>query len=199
MYGKTACQLVKEFASGDKGQLVSFNSDLFQQVVAECSQHLLELQSLIRKMEEERLDIQTVRNADYYGALIHHLTLVRNKRCLMAYVYNRAEIIRNLLWKIGHVLPQEIEEKLSHAEGEYFKKHSAALKYYMSKVMVDLTVDMIPPKDPYIKVRVLDDIGDGILLSDDKTANFACHSMHLLKRTDAEQFISRGQMEELSG
>jgi len=50
---------------------------------------------------------------------------------------------------------------------------------------------MVPPKDPYIKVRVLDDIGDGILLSDDKTANFACHSMHLLKRTDAEQFISR--------
>ncbi|WVZ16782.1 hypothetical protein V8G54_009764 [Vigna mungo] len=123
-------------------------SDLVQQVVAECSQHLLELQSLIRKMEEERLEIQTVRNADYYGALIHHLTLVRNKRCLMAYVYNRAEIIRNLLWKIGHVLPQEIEEKLSHGEGEYYKKHSAALKYYMSKVMVDLTVVTSPSPSP---------------------------------------------------
>jgi hypothetical protein len=38
------------------------------------------------------------------------------------------------------VIPKEIEEKLSHWEEEYFKKHSAALKTYMSKVLVDLTV-----------------------------------------------------------
>lgn len=50
---------------------------------------------------------------------------------------------------------------------------------------------MVPPKDPYIQVRVLDDIGEGIVLSDDKTANFAPYSMHFLKRTDAEPFISR--------
>lgn len=48
----------------------------------------------------------------------------------------------------------------------------------------------MPPKDPYIKVRVLDDMGEGILLSD-KTANLARHSMHFLKRTDAEQYIAR--------
>ncbi|KAK4280223.1 hypothetical protein QN277_011871 [Acacia crassicarpa] len=175
MYGRKACQLVKELASGEKGQLTPFNSDLFEQVVAECTQHHLELQALIRKMQEEGLDVQTTRNAEHHGALIHHLSLVRNKRCLMAYVYNRAETIQSLLWKIGHVLPQEIEEKLCHPE------------------------DMVPPKDPYIQVRVLDDIGDGIVLSDDKTANFARHSMHFLKRTDAEQFISRGLMEELTG
>ncbi|KAL2335173.1 hypothetical protein Fmac_016386 [Flemingia macrophylla] len=198
MYGRKAYQLVKEFASGEKGQLAPFNSDLFEQVVAECSQHHKELQSLIRKIEEEGLDIQTARNADYYGALIHHLALVRNKRCLMAYMYNRAEIMQSLSWKIGHVLPKEIEEKLSHSEEEYFKKHSAALKSCMSKLMVDLTVDMVPPKDPYIQVRVLDDIGEGILLSDDRTANFVRHSMHFLKRTDAEPFISQGLMEELT-
>lgn len=49
---------------------------------------------------------------------------------------------------------------------------------------------MVPPKDPYIKVRVLDDLGEGIVVSD-KAANFACHSMHFLKRTDAEPYISR--------
>lgn len=50
--------------------------------------------------------------------------------------------------------------------------------------------DMVPPKDPYIKVRVLEDLGSGIILSD-KSANFASHSMHFLKRTDAEQYIAR--------
>ncbi|KAH1253914.1 DNA replication complex GINS protein PSF1 [Glycine max] len=199
MYGSKASQLVKEFASGEKGQLTTYNNDLIREVVAECTQHHLDFQSLIRKMQEEGLDIQTAKNADHYGALIHHLAVVRNKRCLMAYMYNRAEIIRNLLWKIGHVLPQEIKVKLCNTEEEHFKNHSKALKNYMLKVEVDLTVDMVPPKDPYIKVRVIDDIGEGILLSDDKSANFALHSMHLLKRTDAEQFIAQGKMEELTG
>ena len=48
----------------------------------------------------------------------------------------------------------------------------------------------MPPKDPYIKVRVLDDVGEGIVVSD-KAANFDRHSMHFLKRTDAELYISR--------
>ncbi len=50
---------------------------------------------------------------------------------------------------------------------------------------------MVPPKDPYIQVRVLEDIREGIVLSDDKNPNFARHSMHFLKRTDAEKYIAR--------
>jgi hypothetical protein len=38
------------------------------------------------------------------------------------------------------VLPQEIQEKLSHTEEEYFKKHSGALQSYMSRLDLDLTV-----------------------------------------------------------
>ena len=45
---------------------------------------------------------------------------------------------------MGSVLPEEIEEKLCHTEEEYFKKHSAALKSYMSKMLVDLTVVTSP-------------------------------------------------------
>lgn len=197
MYGRGACQLVKELSCSESGQLTAFNNDLFDRVIKECNAHHLELQSLMRKIQEEGLDIQTTRNADHYGAVIHHLSLVRNKRCLMAYVYNRAEIIQSFRWKVGPVLPQEIQKKLSYLEEEYFKNHSAALESYMSELELDLTVDMVPPKDPYIQVRVLDDIGE-VLLSD-QSSNLARHSMHFLKRTDAEQFISQGLMEELTG
>ena len=38
------------------------------------------------------------------------------------------------------MLPQEIQEKLSHTEEEYFKKHSGALQSYMSRLDLDLTV-----------------------------------------------------------
>ncbi|TXG69271.1 hypothetical protein EZV62_004206 [Acer yangbiense] len=203
MHGRRACRLVKEFNSGEKGQLNHFNEELLNEVAKECSENFLVLQSLIRKMQEEGLDFQTRRNADHYGALINHLSLIRNKRCLMAYVYNRAEMIQNLAWTVGlrlFELPEEIQEKLSHPEKEYFKKHSTS-----SSCLTDIKdsyycfwQDMVPPKDPYIKVRVLDDVGEGIVVSD-KAANFARHSMHFLKRTDAELYISRGLMEELIG
>ncbi|KAK9282409.1 hypothetical protein L1049_005326 [Liquidambar formosana] len=197
MYGREARQLVKELSSGENGQLKAFNSDMVDQVTKACSVHHLELQSLIRKIQEEGLDTQTTRNADHFGALIHHLALIRNKRCLMAYVYNRADSIRNLRWKVGNVLPQEIKGKLSHPEQEYFKNHDTALNLYMSALDLDLTVDFVPPKDPYIQVRVIDDIGE-VFLSDKKT-NLVCHSIHFLKRNDAEQYISQGLMEELMG
>ena len=48
---------------------------------------------------------------------------------------------------------------------------------------------MVPPKDPYIKVRVLDDIGS-VALSD-QVANLACHAILFLKRIDAEPYISQ--------
>ncbi|TYI81138.1 hypothetical protein E1A91_D05G134600v1 [Gossypium mustelinum] len=197
MHGRKAYQLVKEFAGSEKGHLKIFNEELFERVAEECNEHHNALQSLIRKMQEEGLEVQTARNADHYGALVHHLSLIRNKRCLMAYVYNRAEIIRDLAWKVGllHELPCEIKEKFSDSEEQYFKDHSKSLKMYMSQLSLDVN-DMVPPKDPYIKVRVLEGLGSGIILSD-KSANFASHSMHFLKRTDAEQYIARGLMEEL--
>ncbi|CAN1249997.1 DNA replication complex GINS protein PSF1 [Linum perenne] len=193
MYARKAYELVKELSQCEKGRLQQFNEDLFNQVIDQCTQHYLELQALIRKMQEENVDVTETRNEDHYGALVHHLSLTRNKRCLMAYVYNRAEVIQSLAWKVGFELfelPEEIQEKLSDSEKDYFGKHSAALQSYMADVDMDLNVDMVPPKDPYIKVRVLDDMGEGIMLSD-KTANLARHSMHFLKRTDAEQYIAR--------
>ncbi|KAL7599071.1 uncharacterized protein LOC111910217 [Lactuca sativa] len=197
MYGRKAYQLVKEFTNSESGQLTGFNDDLFAQVIEDCKEHVLKLQSLLRKMQEEGSDNQTTKNADHFGALMHHLALVRNKRCLMAYVYNRAEVVQNLGWTIDLVLPLEIEEKLSISEKEYFKSHSKTLKSYMSDLDIDLAVDMVPPKDPYIKVRVLEEIGNVVL--SDQSANLTRYAILFLRRTDAEQYISQGKMEELTG
>ncbi|KAG6426016.1 hypothetical protein SASPL_110229 [Salvia splendens] len=224
MYGRKASELVKEFAIVEQGQIFTFNNDLFAQVLEECDGHLLHLQPLMRKIQEhedklkdksrsqeeigtsedetsksqaEKTLIQNALKSDQFGALVHHLSLVRNKRCLMAYVYKRAEVIRSLGWMVDSVLPEEIQEKLSTSEKEYFKNHAATLQSYMAELDLHLTVDMIPPKDPYIKVRVLDDIGE-IALSD-QVANLARHAIMFLRRTDAEQYITQGQMEELTG
>ncbi|KAI3789653.1 hypothetical protein L2E82_02454 [Cichorium intybus] len=197
MYGRKACQLVKELENSESGQLTGFNTDLFAQVIEQCDGHVNNLQALLRKMQEVGSENQTAKNADHFGALMHHLSLVRNKRCLMAYVYNRAEIVQTLGWTVDCVLPEEIEEKLSSSEREYFKNHSATLKSYMSDLDIDLALDMVPPKDPYIKVRVLEEIGTVVL--SDQLANLARHAILFLRRTDAEQYIAQGKMEELTG
>ena len=48
---------------------------------------------------------------------------------------------------------------------------------------------MVPPKDPYIQVRVLEDIGEVSL--GDHSVSLTKTSLHFLSRTDAEQFISQ--------
>lgn len=48
---------------------------------------------------------------------------------------------------------------------------------------------MVPPKDPYIRVKVLDDIGEVCL--GDQSISLTQHSLHFLRRTDAEPFISQ--------
>ncbi|EPS73327.1 hypothetical protein M569_01429 [Genlisea aurea] len=216
MYGRKASELVRELAASDPGKISSFNNELFAQAIEECDGHFLHLHPLIRKVEDnesklneatsshdgsevsekEKGSLRASLKSDQFGALIHHLSLVRNKRCLMAYIYNRAEAIRSLAWVVDRVLPEEIQQKLITSEKEYFKKHISALQQYMLDVDLQLTVDTIPPKDPYIKVRVLDDIGQ-VALSD-QIANLSKNAIMFLRRIDAEQYIRQGQMEELT-
>lgn len=62
-------------------------------------------------------------------------------------------------------------------------------KYALDAVILTCCQDMVPPKDPYIKVRVLDEIGNVVL--SDQLANLARHAILFLRRTDAEQYISQ--------
>ncbi|CAI7806856.1 unnamed protein product [Closterium sp. NIES-53] len=58
---------------------------------------------------------------------------------------------------------------------------------------LSLTVDLLPPKDPYIEVRVLKDAGAMYL--DDKVAYLEANTLHLVRKTDAEPLILKGLLE----
>lgn len=197
MFGRRGAQLVSELAQSEDDRLRRFNNDLFDQVVEECNEHYHQLESRMLKMQQEGLDIETTQNNDYFGALIHHLSLVRNKRCLLAYIYNRGLRIRRLRWQLGAVLPVDIQEKLNVSEKEFFKSYSDLLGSYMTNINLDLTVDTTPPKDPYIQVRVMDNVGEVLL--DDQSTSLIRNSIHLIKRTEAESLVSQGILEEFIG
>ncbi|KAL2940990.1 DNA replication complex GINS protein PSF1 [Bienertia sinuspersici] len=50
IYGKRACQLVKELASAEPGQLTRFNDDMFNQVIKECNVHYNQFYELTRNV-----------------------------------------------------------------------------------------------------------------------------------------------------
>ncbi|WZZ66958.1 hypothetical protein YC2023_078328 [Brassica napus] len=184
MYGRKRYQLVKDFASGEKGHPKPFNSKLFDETIKECDQNHHLIQSLIRHLSLYIYTLQT-KSSDQLRLMMY--------RKMEQEGHNRADIVRDLAWRVGLELldlPPEIQDKLTTLEKEYFKNHSVAIKSYMGKVGIELNVDMVPPKDPYIKIRVVGEIDQGIVISD-KTTNFTRHSMHFLKRTDAEPYIAR--------
>ncbi|CAM6106513.1 unnamed protein product [Calypogeia fissa] len=195
MFGRKCAQLVRELALCDEDQFRRFNTDLFNQVVDEAKEHYGLLSESLRKIEGLPLE-QAIQSGDYGGGLVHHTSILRNKRCLMGYMYNRAQRIQQLRWQLGAVLPEDIQEKLSQSEKEFFKRYSDILGSYMSKINLDLIVDATPPKDPYIQVRVMDNIGE--MLLDDQATTLLRNSIHFMKRTEAESLVSQGLLEEFN-
>ncbi|XP_024357662.1 uncharacterized protein [Physcomitrium patens] len=197
MFGRSAALLVRELTTDDH-HLRRFNYDLFDKVISEIQEHFQQVTTIMEKMQGENEDGQ-ISSADenYNGALIHHQSILRNKRCLLAYMYHRANRLQRLRWQLGAVLPEDVKELLHPSEKEFVKSYSEALSSYMTKLDIDLAVDITPPKDPYIQVRVLNNIGE-VLLGDQSTS-LVRNSIHFVKRSEAETLISQGLLEEFTG
>jgi len=133
------------------------------------------------------------------GLLIRHQSILRNKQCLLAYTNERMRRIKNLRWTIGRKLPEHIEANLSDSERQFFADYDANLRQYIGDISgltdLDLTIDMLPPKDPWIEVRVLKDAGRDIATEHSGVRNFRKNTMHFLDRRDAEPLINQGILE----
>jgi GINS complex subunit 1 len=110
--------------------------------------------------------------------LVDHLSMRRNKRCLLAYHRVRADKLEQMCWDGRDVLetqhtkqpstnqdgssaPSNNESSLSPEEEEYFRQYSDMLAAYKGHwTDIDLTGPLEPPKDLFIDVRVLKDAGE---------------------------------------
>lgn len=88
---------------------------------------------------------------------LRHIALTRNKRCVLAYIYNRMRKLRELRWELGSILPPEVNSNLLNAEVQWFQSYSKSLATYMRSLGEDqgfnLTSNMLPPKTPYVEVN----------------------------------------------
>lgn len=109
--------------------------------------------------------------------LVNHLSMRRNKRCLLAYHRTRTDKLEELVWNGADIVDlsgQQVRDgsssapanaaatsSLSPQEEDYVRQYSDLLAAYKGQYTdVDLTGSLLPPKDLFIDVRVLKDAGE---------------------------------------
>ncbi|KAF9895440.1 DNA replication protein psf1 [Aspergillus nanangensis] len=153
--------------------------------------------------------------------LVDHLSMRRNKRCLLAYHRVRTEKLEDLCWKGIDILEQQVppaeedamgrggsggrpmssqagnHSSLSPEEEEYFRLYSDMLAAYKGQwTDVDLTGSLEPPKDLFIDVRVLKDAGE--IQTEYGVINLTKNSQLYVRQGDVERLIAQGFLERLS-
>ncbi|KAF2355754.1 GINS subunit domain A [Trinorchestia longiramus] len=187
MLGDKAFSLIQELDRAQNGQLPPFNEDAVRQA-------LEEINSLF---EQNVADINDLEGDESFVAGIHlrHAALERNKRCLLAYLYNRLERIRTMRWQLGSILPPHIRSNLCEPEVEWFTKYSASVARYMRSlgdgVGLDLTLDLKPPKSLFIEVRCLQDYGE-FELDEGEVVLLSKDSTHFLPMENCQHLIRQG-------
>jgi len=150
-----------------------------------------DLRNLVQVARQNRADLTLASEM-----LTKHASVKQNKRCLHAYLNDRAERIRNLCWELGAVPPQEVKENMSRAEQEFYRGYSKVLTTYKSHYLdLDLTAASVPPKELFVEVRVLKDCGE--LQTEYGVINLQKNSQHFLRRTDVEHLIKQGYLQHV--
>ncbi|XP_053918181.1 DNA replication complex GINS protein PSF1 isoform X2 [Cuculus canorus] len=157
MAGEHAAGLVRELHRAGSGRLPPFRAEGLRQTLEEMRALYEQNQADVSEAKAGRADL-------IFLIRFRHCCLLRNQRCLLAYLYDRLLRIRALRWEYGSVLPNTVQFHMSADEVEWFNQYKKSLATYMRSVGgeegLDLTQDIKPPKSLYIEVRCLRDYGE---------------------------------------
>lgn len=132
---------------------------------------------------------------------VRHTAKLWNKRCIIAYHYERLNRLKQLRWDYGNILPKEIVKNLSSDELEWFTKYNDNLFSYMNSLNdgkgLDLTLYVTPPKKLYIQVKCVRDYGQ-FDLEDGQPVMLKKDSIHYLPLSQCEKLIHQGVLEQTS-
>uniref|UniRef100_A0A6I8NGL2 DNA replication complex GINS protein PSF1 n=1 Tax=Ornithorhynchus anatinus TaxID=9258 RepID=A0A6I8NGL2_ORNAN len=188
MFGEKAVDLIRELQRAPDGQLPAYNEDGIRQVLEEMKALYEQNQSDVNEAKSDgRSDlIPTIK--------FRHCSLLRNRRCVTAYLYDRLLRIRALRWEYGSILPNTLRFHMSAEEMQWFNQYKKSLATYMRSLGgdegLDITQDIKPPKSLYIEVRCLKDYGE-FEIDDGTSILLKKNSQHFLPRWKCEQLIRK--------
>lgn len=189
MFGEKAFDLVKELTRTRRDTVPPFNEDCVRQV-------LDEMKALFEANQKDVAATVEGEGGRISAVQLRHASLERNKRCLLAYVYNRMERIREIRWDLGSVLPDEVRNNLNEQEIAWFGQYNRNLANYLRSVGIDLMQVSLPPKTLCIEVRCLVDYGE-FVTEDGGVVLLKKNSVHLLQRSDCEHLVRQGILEHI--
>ncbi|KAJ4297070.1 DNA replication protein psf1 [Collariella sp. IMI 366227] len=144
--------------------------------------------------------------------LVNHLSMRRNKRCLLAYHRTRTDKLEEMVWNGTDVLDLAGQQtgsgansaaagdggssSLSPQEEDYFRQYGDLLAAYKGQwTDIDLTGSLEPPKDLFIDVRVLKDAGE--IQTEYGAINLTKNSQFYVRQGDVERLIAQGYLQKL--
>ncbi|XP_022333387.1 DNA replication complex GINS protein PSF1-like [Crassostrea virginica] len=193
MLAEKALDLLRELQRTLDGSLPPYNEDAIRQI-------LEEMKALFEQNQKDVNATVAGENGLFSGVQLRHSALERNKRCLLAYLYNRLEQIKKMRWEFGSVLPPEVKFNMCEQEVQWFSKYNKMLANYMRSIGgeggLDLTQDLKPPKTLYIEVRCLMDHGE-FETQDGNILLLKKNSQHFMLRSECEHLIRQGILEHI--
>ena len=144
--------------------------------------------------------------------LVNHLSMRRNKRCLLAYHRVRADRLERACWD-GVDVPETLNTRkesggqssgegeggvdaLCPEEEEYVRLYSELLAQYKGQwTDIDLTGSLEPPRDLFVDVRVLKDAGE--VQTEYGSINLTKNSQFFVRIGDVERLIAQGYLQRL--
>ncbi|KAK3691126.1 DNA replication protein psf1 [Vermiconidia calcicola] len=145
--------------------------------------------------------------------LVNHLSMRRNKRCLLAYHRMRTNKLEEMCWNgvditelqnhavntsaAGGPRHSTTASSLSAEEEQYAHQYSDLLAAYKGQwTDIDLTGSLEPPKDIFIDVRVLKDAGE--IQTEYGSITLTKNSQFYVRQGDVERLIQQGYLQRLS-
>ncbi|KZT27786.1 GINS complex, Psf1 component [Neolentinus lepideus HHB14362 ss-1] len=197
-YGDLATQLITESRrSTATDTLLKYNDPLIRSILREQRQLDEMIDSTLATSDDSEFD------GNNPSLLIYQTTILRNKRCLLAYHSHRVDRLRDMYWAVGGALPhllsdQDIRGKLSPHEVDFLKQYNSAVMDFRSEFSdeLDITASITqPPKDLHVLVRVVRDCG--VIQTELGTIDFKKGQRFMVRRADIEHLIVQGYLEEV--
>jgi len=192
MFGEKAFELIKEIKRAPSGQVPAYNEDLIRQVFDE-------MKTLFEENQREVAATHGGEQGLFSGVQLRHASLERDKRCVLAYVYNRMMRLKELRWDIGSVLPVNVKLNLCENEVRWYTDYNRSLAKYMTSVGgvgIDLTQNVVPPRSLYIEVRCTTDYGE-FETEDGTVVLLKKNSQHFLPTSQCEHLVRQGIVEHV--
>ncbi|GAB1310312.1 DNA replication protein psf1 [Madurella fahalii] len=211
MYGELGNKLVQHAKrTQNLAQLPAYQTELVRAVTREVRDLDKDVASLLEPFQGS-FD-PAADQATACTLLVNHLSMRRNKRCLLAYHRTRTDKLEEMVWNGYDILDLAGQQapgangapaadagpsnSLSPQEEDYVRQYGDLLAAYKGQwTDIDLTGSLEPPRDLFIDVRVLKDAGE--IQTEYGAINLTKNSQFYVRQGDVERLIAQGYLQKL--